>query len=160
MHDIRKHLLPAFIVGYFFAALIHMIGLLLLWKVKFKPVNQRIIISHLAFSELVNNVLQGVVYAVLTAGKWNKMWSYFDQFFYAFFVGANKLIMLYLICDRMRGIYMHTKYPIYFISKRVKIISFSLWFFCCSFSSAQVLTRASYITLPTRRKMVHIFLNG
>ena len=143
MQDIRAHLLPAFIAGYIVTALIHMLGLLLLLKVKFQPANQRTIIIHLSCAELNINLFQALVYILLMLGQCDSdsICSFFDQFFYVFLSGANKLIMIYLMCDRMLDIHLHMKYFLYFSENRVRKILICLWIFCSIFSLATVLLR-------------------
>ena len=162
MYDIGSHLLPAFVAGYIFAALIHIVGLLLLYKTKFEPVNQRTIMINLACSELAINLLLAIVHTVVTKGlcKPESICPYFALFIYVFFVSANKLIMLCLIFDRMLDVYLHLKYPIYFSNNRVKRILMSLWLFSGAFSLTHVLMRIFKIALPTRRKILNVFLNG
>ena len=61
MRDVMKDLLPAYICGFSFVALLHILGLYLLRLVKFKPTNQRIETIHLAFAELCINMYQSII---------------------------------------------------------------------------------------------------
>ena len=129
MHNIRRHLLPAFTVGYGVTALIHLVGILLLRRVKFQPVNQRIVITHLAFTEFFTNSFQVLVYTLLIVGQCepNSICDSVDYLIYLFVMGTNKLIMVYLIFDRLLDIQLHLKYPLYFTKSRVKKIMLSFW---------------------------------
>ena len=146
MYNIRGDQLPAFIAGYILAFLIHFIGLLLLRKVKFHPTNQRILMIHLALTELSTNLFQTVVYVLLMLGRCERdsVCDFVDHFFYTLVFGTSKLIMIYIICDRLLDIRLHLKYSIYFTEQKVKRISLALWLFCCVFASTVVLVRILY----------------
>ena len=114
MHNIREQMLPLFISGYMFAGLVHAIGLVLLHHVYFEPANQRLLIIHLAWSELCASVSQAVVYTFLVSRRceMSSPCTLVDRFTYIVFSGTSKLIMIYLICDRAFDIYFHMKYPL------------------------------------------------
>ena len=147
MRDIRKDLLPAYISGYSFAALLHLLGLHLLRLVKFKPTNQRIMIIHLAFAELCINLHQSVVHIFLMVDRCdiNSTCDYVDNFFYLLLGNANKLIMIYLIVDRLLDIYLHLRYPLYFSEQRVKNIILAVWLFCSLYSLTIIMLNRSNI---------------
>ena len=141
MQDIRKNLLPAFIAGYSIVALIHLLGLLLLRLVKFQPINQRIVIIHLALAELCFNLSQALVYIFLMIGRCDNYstCNHVDIFFFLLFGTANKLIMIYLIIDRLLDIHLHLRYSLYFPEQRVKNITLAIWFFCCIYAFTVVM---------------------
>ena len=141
MRHIRPHMLPAFIAGHGFAAFTHLVGLLLLYRVKFQPVNQRIVIIHLAVTELCTNISQTIVYTLLMTGRCERksVCDYVDRFIYSFVAGTTKLIMIYITCDRLLEIVMHLRYPIYFTKERVKKIILFLWTFSGIFAFITVL---------------------
>ena len=85
--------------------------------------NQRVIIMNLALSEMSYSFLQ-IVSAVLAMYK---IKSTFLLFFVATFGLVTRCIMLHLIIDRAMVICLHLKYPVYFTTKRVKLLSFLLW---------------------------------
>ena len=132
MRDIRKNHLPTFIAGYSLVVLIHLLGLFLLRLVKFQPINQRIVIIHLAFAELVYNLYQLFVYIFLMIGRCDEDSScrYVDAHFFFFLGTANKFIMIYLIVDRLLDILLHLRYPLYFTEERVKNVLLAIWIFC------------------------------
>ena len=143
MQDIRKHLLPAFIAGNCLAALVHITGLCLLFLVKFKPVNQRRIVINLAWTELGTDVNQIVVYSFLLMGScgWSSVCAYVDQFFYVLFVGLNKLLIMYMMIDRVLDIHLNMRYPLYFTKQVVGRILAALWMLCAILALAMVFFR-------------------
>ena len=132
MRDIRKELLPAYICGYSFVAVIHLFGLLLLRRVKFQPTNQRIVIINLAFAELFLNLHQFIVHIFLMMDRCDihTLCDLVDKFFYLFLGNANKLIMIYLIIDRLLDVHLHIRYPLYFTEQRVTYIMLAIWLLC------------------------------
>ena len=130
-----------FITGYFIAALIHTFGLFLLHRVHFQPANQRLLIIHLAWTELCTSLSQAVVYTFLVAGRCDpySTCSFIDKFVYRLFGGTSKLIMIYLICDRAFDIYFHLRYPLYFTQQTVKKVLITLWIVGVTFALITVL---------------------
>ena len=136
MRDIRDNIFSAFVAGYGVAVVIHLLGLLLMSRVKFKPLNQRILIIHLAFVELLFNLYQLHVYIFWMKYRWDpdSTSGLVDRFFFLFLATANKLIMIYLICDRLLDIHLHLRYPIYFTEQRVKNINIVIWLFSAMYA--------------------------
>ena len=157
MYDIREEFLPAFIAGYGLVALIHMVGLVLILKGKFHPANQRLMIINLALTEFCFNVHQVIVYTFLMAGLCDVICEWVDYFLYLLFAGANKLIMIYLICDRLLDVQLHLRYPIYFTEKRVKKILLALWIFCGIYAPALIIFDYFKIGNSLFRKTIEMF---
>ena len=136
MRDIRDNLIPAFVAGHATAVMIHLLALLLLCRVKFKPINQRILIINLAIVELLFNLYQLHLYTFWIKYRWDidSSYDHVDRFFFLFLATANKLIMIYLICDRLLDIHLHLRYPIYFTEQRVKNINIVIWLFCAKYA--------------------------
>ena len=161
MRDIRKKLLPAFIFGHSLTALIHSFGLLLLLRIKFKPANQRTLLTHLSFSELCYNLHQVTIFMILWRnGRCDSSCEYVDYFCYLFFAGTNKLIMIYLICDRLLDIQLSIKYPLYFTEERVRRILLVIWFCCGVFSLVMISFWISDIARLTLMKIVLLYMSS
>ena len=130
-----------FISGYFIAALIHALGLSLLHRVHFQPASQRLLIIHLAWTELCTSLSQALVYTFLVDGRCYpySICSFIDKFNYRLFGGTSKLIMIYLICDRAFDIYFHLRYPLYFTQQTVKKVLMTLWVVGVTFALISVL---------------------
>ena len=126
---------PWFHITYFSSTLLificHVIGLIILWRVKSPAVNQRIIIINLAASEMLFCANQLVYYAskdifdqpTITLVKVNQPLRFIVY-------TANKLVMIHLILDRFADIYLNIKYALYFTQEKVIKILASIWIMC------------------------------
>ena len=116
-----------FAAGYSFAALLHLIGLVLLCIVKTSFVNQRMITIHLAVTEILNCLFQvSVCVNALVKSRMYEMYLVL-QFFIIFCGTSSKIIMMYLTMDRLLDIALHLKYAIYFTKRVVMGILSTIW---------------------------------
>ena len=138
MRDIDRALLPAYIFGYASVAIVHLFGLILLYLVRFKPANQRLLLLNLACTGVCSGIVQTIVYSFLLSNC-NSDCDLVDTFFNVFLQILNKAIMIYLILDRALEIYLNIKYPLYFKEKTMEKVLGSLWIFSAVFIFVLVL---------------------
>ena len=87
--------------------------------------------------------------------------SHVDYFFTLFIVGTNKLLMIYLIVDRLLDVQLHMRYPLYFTKKTVRKILLAIWLCCAIFSLTLVLFKRFDIgSSESRGMVVLIYLLG
>ena len=67
-----------YIVGYSLVAVFHTLGLYLLTTVTTELLNQKVLVTNLATSELVISIFMSVGYLLDVSGAWNKTWDYLD----------------------------------------------------------------------------------
>ena len=150
------NMVMSLITGYAIVAVWHICGLVLLYRIKFRPANQRTILLHLAFSELGVALTLTIVYLFLLPGKCNDDCYIADVFLFSFFAVGNKMVMLYLIFDRVIEIKLNIKYPLYFSNNCVKKILMTMWIFTGGYSLTLALLIKLYLTNQdqTSRKTV------
>ena len=132
MRNIRRSLIPAFVFGHALVAIVHLIGFILLYRVKFRPVNQRLLLLNLSFTELCIGLSQSIVYSILLFDC-DADCDLTDTFFNASLHILNKAIMIYLICDRALEICLNIKYPLYFNEERTKKVLACMWVLSVAF---------------------------
>ena len=109
---------------YALAAILHVIGLLLLKKVKHKPDNQRKILENISFVELLFSI--GAIPDLLyDPGTFS--WTVCCDFWWTFIYTVFQMLMLFLITDKIACIHLHLRYPLIFTKRRVKIVLVSFW---------------------------------
>ena len=121
----------------FLTSLLHIIGIVLLVKVKSDLPNQRIILVSLAFSELLfclpYATLQTLAFENTGWGKWENYPMALQIINYSAIMTAriaNRLMMIYFISDRYLAILLHMKYKIIFTKQRVVKLVALLWLIC------------------------------
>ena len=141
--------------GYALVAILHICGLTMLCWLKFSPVNQRTILINLAISELGVALTLTVVYPLVLVDSCNK-WCYLtDVFFVTFFTVTNKMLMIYLICDRMLEINLNIRYPLYFTEDNVRKIIMGLWMISGGYALIMVLfIRFDVVQIRVRKTIV------
>ena len=130
----QKGFLLSYVVGFVASACLHSIGIYLLYRVKLKLINQRIIIANLALSELASSVHHTLIAARRMAGLCQEVWDDLELFFNAFLLLSNRLIMFHLVLDRFLDIFLHMKYPLYFTKSRLVKIAFVGWIVSCLYA--------------------------
>ena len=143
-----------FVVGYSFAAMLHLIGLVLLHKVKTNFVNQRTITIHLAVTETFNCLFQ--VFVSINALAKSQMYDLYLvlQFFIVFCGTSSKIIMMYLTMDRLLDIVLHLKYPIYFTKRFVMTILSTIWLFSFIFGIIVTLLQVDTKNVRIRKQIL------
>ena len=132
-------ILASLTFGYAFVAVLHICGLTMLCWVRFSPVNQRTILIHLAISELGNALTLTIIYLFLQFKGCNHNCYLTEIFFATLFTVTNKMLIIYLICDRMLEVHLNIKYPLYFTENKVKKMIMGLWIVTAGYSLTIVL---------------------
>ena len=120
-----KVLIAAFCV----VAFVHLSGLLLLYKLKTTPRNQRILTMNLSIAEILFSLHLVCFYAVMLHPN-NEYSSQILIVIYGLgtlLMVDIKLTMLYIIFDRFLEIYTNIKYPLYMTRKNLLIIMAIQW---------------------------------
>ena len=122
-----------FVVGFSLACLLHLAGFTLLYHVKMKLENQRLILLNMAASECFACFMQTVEWVRVKVVKYTTKeivghpYCYVERFWtYSSYI-IMKLLMLYLICDRFLNIHLVVKYGVLFHKGTVRKIISSLW---------------------------------
>ena len=98
------------ILAFSLSGITHLVGLVILYCIKMRLVNQRMITLNLALAEMMNSFSQVAFSSRFLHGHKD----FFCLFLTIVAVVANKLIMIYLIVDRFLDIHFHMQYPLYF----------------------------------------------
>ena len=115
--------------------LVHIVGLLVLIRVKTPNANQKVIIINLAFTEMLfclNRVINLAWKNIMGGRNVNRVKAIMTV--RLFFFTANKAVMLYLILDRFLDIFLHLKYALYFTKKKIVVILAIAWTICAIYS--------------------------
>ena len=114
------------IAGYFLAAVLHVVGLLLLYRAKLQMKNQKMIIMNLSVSEMLFCFFKFLHYLHILFLS--------SSIFYFVTVGittisfcAVRLAIFHFIIDRFLGVWLNLKYPLYFSKKILIIIIVTQW---------------------------------
>ena len=110
---------------YSLVAIIHLIGLLLLYKAKKELPNQRLLVMNLATAEMFNCMaIFGVnVIRLVKHGPINV----FVPIVFTFFFTEIRFTMLHIIFDRFLEIYTNIKYPLIMSSKTITGLVVGHW---------------------------------
>ena len=110
---------------YSLVAIIHLIGLLLLYKAKKELPNQRLLVMNLATAEMFNCMaIFGVnVIRLVKHGPINV----FVPIVFTFFFTEIRFTMLHIIFDRFLEIYTNIRYPVIMTNKTMKILFVGHW---------------------------------
>ena len=138
-NGINSDITVSLISGFALVTLVHACGFVLLYRIKFNPVNQRTILLNLAFSELGIGLTLTVVYLFVLTKNCNQDCYLTDIFFAQLFTVTNKLVVIYLICDRVLEVQLNIKYPLYFSASNVQKIIMTLWFITGGYSLTLVM---------------------
>ena len=127
----------AFIAAYVFLLLLHIAGLILLFKARNDLPNQRLLTKNLAVAEISFCLSKIVTFSALLYHR--SFWtSLLDNFLSCFSVTVIRLSMLHIIIDRFIEIYFNIKYPLLMTSKRFLILIAANW--AVSVISATIVT--------------------
>ena len=122
-------------------AILHLVGLFVLFRIKVPQFNQIKIMINLAFTELIFclNVIVYFTVVKIVDKDWHTLrhMKTLHLIVNNSCVVANRLVMLYLVGDRFLDINLHMKYPIYFTKKRVMTVLFCCWVVGGSFGLIQ-----------------------
>ena len=152
----QVHYYYIFASGYSLAALLHLVGLLLLVKVKTKFRNQQMITIHLAISEIFNCLFQVSVSVSALAQSRLYEWYLVLQLFIFFSGVSSKLIMMYLTMDRMFDIFLHMRYPIYFTKRCVMIVLSVLWLLSFTVGITCTILQLNILNVAIRKNIYEI----
>ena len=136
----KETFIKIYLVGFTLAGILHLIGFLILYKVKDNLTNQRIITMNLAVTEMVSSWYQVILFAVLINGDMTPKWLLPDTFLTVIFHSIIRMIVILIIADRFLDIYLNLKYPIYMDKTRLIVITVILWILSAMFASSMVLT--------------------
>ena len=116
------------IVGYAIPALLHVLGIVLLYKVKEKLANQRIITLNLAVSEMLSCLLW-VVYNTIHISRSHMTLDYYSVIYCLniYFFCTTRFIILHITIDRFLAMWLSIKYPIYVNKKTLRETIVSQW---------------------------------
>ena len=109
------------------SALMHSIGFFLLYKVEFRPENQRLILMHLSAAEFFQSVITAVehtLYFLVKEIERVRRYSIQTNFSVGILL---KFILIHLIVDRTLDVYLHLRYPIIVTKRNVRIILCTFW---------------------------------
>ena len=127
----------AFIAAYVFLLLLHIAGLILLFKARNDLPNQRLLTKNLAVAEISFCLSKIVTFSALLYHR--SFWtSLLDNFLSCFSVTVIRLSMLHIILDRFIEIYSNIKYPLLMTFKRFLILIATNW--AVSVISATIIT--------------------
>ena len=116
------------IFGYIPPVILHSLGIAILFKMKGKLPNQRILIMNLASAELMNCMWKVIGRCILTKLRHNL--AIFYAFFNIAFHLSIRFIMLLIIIDRFLYIWLNIKYQIYINRKRLRNAIIMQWVLC------------------------------
>ena len=135
-----KSIFLGFLVGFGVPCLLHLIGFFLLYCVKMRLVNQRLILLNVAASECFASFMQiveGLRFVVFRYPDFKilgKPYCYAERFFIFFSHFGMRIIMLYLIFDRFLDIHLGVRYAYMFHQGIVKKVIASLWLIAAIFA--------------------------
>ena len=114
--------------------LLHVIGIILLFRIRNDFFNQITIMINLAVTETLYCINLSTVFIckiIMTEEKWDTMihLKTFTLMFEMSTFTVNKLVVLYLILDRFLDIKLHMRYPLYFRRSTVISTLSLLWTF-------------------------------
>ena len=135
------------IVAYSIVSLLHLAGLLLLWKAKKSLLNQRILTMNIAAIEMFYCLEMVVLFSTFPYLKTNVALDYILHFFTVLLYIEIRLTMLHIILDRFLEIFINIKYPIYMTHKQLLIIMASLWSISVACASISVILQAKQFHL-------------
>ena len=125
-------------------AIFHFVGFCLLYRVKFEPENQRLILLNLAAVEFVYCASLCICYSLLSSLPLGEDFYRLVPSLLWFDMSFNlllKFVMIYVIIDRTLDIYLHLRYPVIFTRSRIVKILCALWVFAI-FSATVILMLA------------------
>ena len=122
-----------FLAGYTIAFVLHCIGIILLYNIKMRLFNQRLILLNMAASECLfclSEVIQWTRFDLLQYSNYQiygTAYCYIERLgSYVSFI-SSKLLMIYLLMDRFLDIYLSLKYRLYFHKSITLAIIALLW---------------------------------
>ena len=120
------------IAGFSVSSLLHFFGFILLCRVRMTLVNQRLILTNLAAAELLCSLTQVIEHTRVLFGLHIEVslgteYCYIERFVTFLATIATKLLMIYLVLDRLFDIQLHLTYPMHFSKRRVIKILTAIW---------------------------------
>ena len=122
-----RHIL---IAGYAIPTILHIVGVVLLYKAKRQLPNQRILTMALAIAEMLfclRAIIHNTMWLVGLTSTWGYNLSY--VFLKTLLMNATRFTMLHIIVDRFLDIWLNLKYPLYINQYKLKIIVICQWIF-------------------------------
>ena len=115
-----------FIAGHSLPTALHMVGILLLYKIKGGVRNQRVITLNLAIAEMLF-CLVNVIILIISLMNMSLSSRYIVNLYCLFgpLFCVIRFAILHIIIDRFLYIWLNIKYPIYLSSRNLKIIIIS-----------------------------------
>ena len=116
------------IAGYALPIFLHSIGIILLYKAKRQPPNQRILTMALAVAEMLfclRALIHNTMWLVGLASTWEYHLVYI--FFKTLLMGTTRFTILHIIIDRFLDIWLNLKYSLYINMTKLKIIIICQW---------------------------------
>ena len=115
-----------YLVVYAAVAMLHFVGLMLLFKAENEISNQTILTKNLAVVEMLFCVNLVVIHSIMPSVKDASFLKYFSAIYLLFYTEI-RFSMLHMIFDRFLEIYMNIKYPLYMSLKKVLLLVVVHW---------------------------------
>ena len=106
----------------------HLFGIVLVCRMTMTASNQKLLITNLSSTELLYSLIMSTqtILKMLCLDR-HVIFVIFYWIVLLISFAANKLMMLYLILDRLADIYLHMRYPLFITKARVVKILVALW---------------------------------
>ena len=160
--DIVKILDKSYISIAALTCIVHIIGLVVLIRVKSPNANQKFIVINLAFTEMLfclNQVIHFAWKGLAETANFKRTKA--TMTLRLFFFTTNKVVMLCLILDRFFDILLNLKYALYFTKKKIVTVMVVAWTTCAIYSvTVGVLdSLRNPLEFPKLHKNVNIYVS-
>ena len=141
MEVYENTLLKVCVFGYLVGGFLHLLGLVLLCKVRMSLQNQQVILTNIAIIEMLFGFLNGTLECVsqFFPQRLCRAFQLVHLCLVSFLLTIYHLVMLHLILDRFCDIWFHLRYPLMFTKQRLKVVLASLWLVSAIFALTTVL---------------------
>ena len=124
MSDVMFHWL---IAGFSLVAVLHCLGLFLLYESKSDLPNQRLLLINLALVEMLIGFSGALKLTLLITGHLSAIVRLAERFIITLLYTRIRLTILHIIVDRFLDIYLNIRYHLYMSSAKMKILNGCLW---------------------------------
>ena len=126
-----------YVVGYSIVSILHLVGLLLLYKANSNLPNQRLLLMNLASAEMLLCWSMLTLFSIQFRAYNMLIVKCIDAFFNTLFFIEIRFTMLHIIFDRYIEIYTNIRYPLYMTNKKILLVLLTHWsisFLCATIS--------------------------
>ena len=116
-----------YIVGGSLVAVLHCMGLILLYKCKSDLPNQRLLIINLAVVEMFTGIFATMYFVLTITGHHTSNVRLAERFLLTLSTTRVRFTVLHIILDRFLEIYLSVKYPIMMTLNKMMVLNSCLW---------------------------------